>query len=119
MVYDCFIVHPTVTRVTFREFEPKPCTVISYSVSEQRSLSFHKQRMTTDQPSWTTVRTTSMRWEAEFMQQVLAAQQIPSRIIDHGVPSYMGMGSPATLQVPSPYLWSARLLLSPVEEEST
>ena len=68
--------------------------------------------------SWMTVRTTTMRWEAELMQQVLAAQQIPSRIIDLGMVSYIGMGSPAALQVLSQHLWTARLLLSPIEEES-
>jgi hypothetical protein len=59
-----------------------------------------------------------MRWEAELMQQILAAQEIPCRIIDLGMVSYMGMGSPAALQVPSQYLWAARLLLSPMEEEA-
>jgi len=59
-----------------------------------------------------------MRWEAELMQQILAAQEIPCRIIDLGMVSYMGMGSPAALQVPSQHLWAARLLLSPMEEEA-
>lgn len=68
--------------------------------------------------SWMTVRTTTMRWEAELMQEVLVAQQIPCRLIDLGIVSYMGMGSPAALQVPSQHLWAARLLLSPIEEES-
>lgn len=68
--------------------------------------------------SWMTLRTTTMRWEAELMQQVLVAQQIPCRIIDLGVVSYMGMGSPAALQVPAQHLWTARLLLSPIEEET-
>ncbi|MGB3535777.1 MAG: hypothetical protein WBA13_19945 [Microcoleaceae cyanobacterium] len=68
-------------------------------------------------PSWITLRTTTMRWEAELMQQVLTAQQIPCRIIDLGIVSYFGMGSPTALQVPTQYLWAARLLLSPIEEE--
>ena len=67
--------------------------------------------------SWITLRTTAMRWEAELMEQVLAAHGIPARIVDLGLTSYMGMGSPAALQVHSAHQWSARLLLSPIEEE--
>ena len=66
--------------------------------------------------SWITIRTTSLRWEAELMQQVLLAQQIPTRILDAGMPC-IGMGSPAAVQVPSQHVWSARLLLSPVEDD--
>ncbi len=51
------------------------------------------------------------------MQQVLAAHQIPSRIIDLGMTSYLGAGSPAALQVQAADQWNALLLLSPVEEE--
>ncbi len=68
--------------------------------------------------SWITLRTTPMRWEAELMQQVLAAHGIPARIVDLGLTSYMGMGSPAALQVHSVHQWAARLLLSPIEDES-
>ncbi|ERT07759.1 hypothetical protein M595_2252 [Lyngbya aestuarii BL J] len=67
--------------------------------------------------SWITLRTTAMRWEAELMEQVLAAHGIPARIVDLGLTSYMGMGSPAALQVQSAHQWAARLLLSPIEEE--
>lgn len=52
------------------------------------------------------------------MQQVLAAHGIPARIVDLGLTSYMGMGSPAALQVHSVHQWAARLLLSPIEDES-
>lgn len=51
------------------------------------------------------------------MQQVLAAHQIPSRILDLGVAPYLGQGSPAALQVRSEDRWTALLLLSPIEEE--
>lgn len=69
--------------------------------------------------SWIAIKTTNTRWEAELMQQVLAAHQIPSRIVDIGVVSYFGSGSPAVLQVRSLDQWTARLLLSPPEEAET
>lgn len=53
------------------------------------------------------------------MQQILAAHQIPSRILDHGIASYLGVGSPAALQVQSQDEWTARLLLSTPDEQST
>ena len=55
------------------------------------------------------IHTTALRWEAEFMQQVLEAQDIPTRVIDLGVSSSLGMGSP--------HRWEALLLLSPIDEE--
>ncbi|HEY9850292.1 MAG TPA: hypothetical protein V6D28_12580 [Leptolyngbyaceae cyanobacterium] len=67
--------------------------------------------------SWITVKTTSTRWEAELMQQILAAHQIPTRVIDLGIGSYLGTGSPAALQVRLEDQWTALLLLSPLEEE--
>jgi len=51
------------------------------------------------------------------MQQVLAAHEIPSRILDRGIASYFGAGSPAALQVRSEDKWTALLLLSSPEEE--
>ncbi|NEO31244.1 MAG: DUF2007 domain-containing protein [Symploca sp. SIO3C6] len=68
---------------------------------------------------WITIRTTNVRWEAELMQQVLAAHEIPSRIIDTGISSYFGAGSSAALQVQPQDQWTALLLLSPPEEEPT
>ncbi len=53
------------------------------------------------------------------MQNVLAAHQIPSRIIDLGIASYFGQGSPAALQVLSDDRWAALLLLSPIDEEQS
>lgn len=53
------------------------------------------------------------------MYQILTAHQIPARIVDLGIASYFGSGSPAALQVPSRDLWTALLLLSPIEEEQT
>lgn len=67
--------------------------------------------------SWIAIKTTQARWEAELMQQILAAHQIPSRILDLGIASYLGTGSPAALQVRLEDRWTALLLLSPLEEE--
>jgi hypothetical protein len=52
------------------------------------------------------------------MQQLLAAHQIPTRILDLGVKPWMGTGCPAALQVRSQDRWTALLLLSPIEDES-
>lgn len=67
--------------------------------------------------SWITLKTTSARWEAELMQQLLAAHEIPSRVLNIGAGSYFGQGSPAILQVRPQDQWTALLLLSPPEEE--
>ncbi|MGQ4646913.1 hypothetical protein [Lyngbya aestuarii] len=67
--------------------------------------------------SWITIKTTKTRWEAELMQQLLAGHDIPSRILDTGITSYFGAGSPAALQVRSQDQWTALLLLSYPEEE--
>ncbi|GBF81986.1 hypothetical protein [Aphanothece sacrum] len=67
--------------------------------------------------SWITIRTTRARWEAEFMQQMLASYDISSRVIDIGVGIYCGHGSQAALQVPSPDQWTALLLLSSPEDD--
>ena len=53
------------------------------------------------------------------MQQVLSAHQIPSRIVDLGVASYLGFASPSALQVHLEDQWTALLLLSPIEGEET
>ena len=66
--------------------------------------------------SWITLRTTTARWEAELMQQHLAAHDIPSRVIDIGMGIYCGQGSQAALQVLSHDQWTARLLLSTPED---
>ncbi|HEY9876586.1 MAG TPA: hypothetical protein V6D12_24380 [Candidatus Obscuribacterales bacterium] len=68
---------------------------------------------------WITIKTTSARWEAELMQQVLVAHQIPTRILDLGMTPYFGVGSPTALQVLSKDQWTALLLLSPIEEEQS
>lgn len=68
--------------------------------------------------SWITIRTTPARWEAEFMQQILASYEIPSRVIDIGVGVYCGQSSQAALQVRSQDQWTALLLLSPQEGNS-
>lgn len=69
--------------------------------------------------SWITLKTANALWEAELMQQVLASHNIPSRIIETGVIAYLGAGSPAVLQVRSQDQWTALLLLSSPEEESS
>lgn len=66
---------------------------------------------------WITLKTTKFRWEAELMQQLLAAHEIPSRVLDIGVGIYCGQGSQAALQVLSQDRWVALLLLSPPEED--
>ena len=67
--------------------------------------------------SWITLRTTSFRPEAELMQQLLAAHQIPARIVDLGIASYFGAGSATALQVLPEDQRTASLLISPVEDE--
>jgi hypothetical protein len=53
------------------------------------------------------------------MQQILAAHQIPCRIVDLGLMPYTGFGSPAALQVLSEDWETALALLNPVEEEAS
>ena len=53
------------------------------------------------------------------MQQILAAYEIPSRILDLGIAAYLGTGSPAALQVQPENQHTALLLLSPVEESAS
>ena len=67
--------------------------------------------------SWITLTTTSFRWEAELMQQILAAHQIPTRIVDLGIASCLGAGSSTALQVLPEHQQTASLLISPIEEE--
>lgn len=52
------------------------------------------------------------------MQQLLAAYEIPSRIVDKGMVAYFGAGSPAMLQVRSEDKWTALLFLSSPEEQA-
>ena len=67
--------------------------------------------------SWITLKTTRGRWEAELMQQILDAYDIPSRVLNIGAGIYCGEGSQAALQVRSKDRWTALLLLSPPEDE--
>lgn len=53
------------------------------------------------------------------MQQLLASHEIPSRIVDRGIATYFGAGSPSALEVRSEDRWAALLLLSPVEDDPT
>ncbi|MEG4120496.1 hypothetical protein QUA43_23885 [Microcoleus sp. N9_B4] len=69
--------------------------------------------------SWITLTTTSFRWEAELMQQLLAAHEIPARIVDLGIASYFGAGSATALQVLPEHQQTASLLISPIEEDSS
>jgi hypothetical protein len=68
--------------------------------------------------SWITIRTTQARWEAELMQHILAAYEIPSRVLDIGLGVYCGQGSQAALQVRSQDQWTALFLLSPPEGDN-
>ena len=65
--------------------------------------------------SWIALRTTA-RWEAELMQQLLAAYDIPSRVVEMGASIYCGQGSQVTLQVRPQDRWTALLLLSSPED---
>ncbi len=65
---------------------------------------------------WITIRKTRARWEAELMQQLLTAYDIPSRVVDIGLGIYCGQGSQAALQVRSLDQWTALLLLSTPED---
>ncbi|HSF75595.1 MAG TPA: hypothetical protein VLA84_17500 [Microcoleus sp.] len=69
--------------------------------------------------SWITLTTTSFRWEAELMQQLLVAHEIPARIVDLGIASYLGAGSATALQVLPEHQQTASLLISPVEEDNS
>ncbi len=51
------------------------------------------------------------------MCQLLTAHNIPARIVDLGITSYFGSGSPAAVQVHAQDQWAALLLLSPIETE--
>jgi len=51
------------------------------------------------------------------MQQLLAAHEIPARIVDLGIASYLGAGSATALQVLPEHQRTALLLISPVEDE--
>jgi hypothetical protein len=50
------------------------------------------------------------------MQQMLAAHEIPARVISRGIAAQFGCGVPADLQVHPRDQWTALLLLSPIEE---
>lgn len=69
--------------------------------------------------SWITLTTTSFRPEAELMQQILAAHQIPARIVDLGIASCFGAGSATALQVLPEHERTASLLISPIEEDGS
>ncbi|MEB3226592.1 MAG: hypothetical protein VKJ86_12395 [Synechococcus sp.] len=68
--------------------------------------------------TWTTIKTTKARWEAEMMGQILEAHSIPNRVLDIGLGIYLGQGSQAALQVRSQDQWTALLLLSSPEDNS-
>jgi hypothetical protein len=53
------------------------------------------------------------------MQQILAAHQIPTRIVDLGIASCFGAGSATALQVLPEDERTASLLISPIEEDSS
>lgn len=67
--------------------------------------------------SWTTIKTTWTRWEAELMEQLLTAHGIPSRVVALGIGVYLGQGSQAALQVQPQDQQTALELLSSLEEE--
>lgn len=66
--------------------------------------------------NWITLKTTKALWEAELMQQILSAHDIPCRVLNIGAGIYCGQGSQAALQVQTKDQWTALLLLSPPED---
>lgn len=50
------------------------------------------------------------------MQQMLAAHEIPARVVAQGVRAHFGDGTPAAVQVYPHDWWTALLLLSPIDE---
>jgi hypothetical protein len=66
--------------------------------------------------SWITLKTTKARWEADLMQQILNAYNIPCRVLNIGAGIYCGDASQAALQVRTKDRWTALLLLSPAED---
>nr|WP_264308984.1 hypothetical protein [[Leptolyngbya] sp. PCC 7376] len=51
------------------------------------------------------------------MGQLLESHSIPNRVLSIGLGIYCGQGSQAALQVRSQDQWTARLLLSPQEDD--
>lgn len=66
--------------------------------------------------TWITLKT-CLYWEADLMQQLLAAHHITTRIVAQGLIAHLGAATPVALQVQPQDQWTALLLLSPVEEE--
>ncbi|BAU43628.1 hypothetical protein O77CONTIG1_03460 [Leptolyngbya sp. O-77] len=50
------------------------------------------------------------------MQQMLAAHEIPARVVAQGVQAHFGGGTPAAVQVDPRDWWTALLLLSPIDD---
>jgi hypothetical protein len=50
------------------------------------------------------------------MQQILAAHEIPARVVSQGIAPPFGCGVPTSLQVYLQDRWTALLLLSPIDE---
>ncbi|NJN59827.1 MAG: DUF2007 domain-containing protein [Leptolyngbyaceae cyanobacterium SL_5_9] len=67
---------------------------------------------------WINLKTTATRWEADLMQQMLEAHQIPARVLNQGSAPHFGCGTPAVIQVLAQDRWTALLLLSPIEENT-
>lgn len=98
----------------------KLCTVVASTldalIHSLQSFGFQASEPAASSVPWVTISTTSLRWEAELMQQVLVAHGIPARIVALGIGPYMGQGSPAALQVHAEHEPLAHLLLSVVDE---
>lgn len=72
--------------------------------------------LTTAGVNWITLKTTDTPWEAELMRQMLAAHEIPARVVQQGLLPHFGCVVPATLQVRPQDRWTALLLLSPLDD---
>ena len=51
-----------------------------------------------------------------MMEHMLAVQGIPARVVTQGVAPHFGCGTPVALQVRQQDQWTARLLLSPIDD---
>ncbi|NJN86933.1 MAG: hypothetical protein HC881_12350 [Leptolyngbyaceae cyanobacterium SL_7_1] len=63
---------------------------------------------------WVTLKATRTREEAELLQQMLTAHDVPARVIM--LDTLVHIGCTSTLQVRLQDRWTALLLLSPTEE---
>ncbi|MGK7908115.1 MAG: hypothetical protein AB4040_12945 [Synechococcus sp.] len=64
--------------------------------------------------AWTRLCVKSNRWEAEFLAQLLAGYDIPTRLIDLGATAYFGSGATTAVMVPAQDRYVASQLFADV-----